>query len=491
MEHQRIDGCAAVREQLHAIAGMADVAEQLAVRIDHARARKDHAFAVRSRRGHQRAHVVGEQFVVVVEEVEPFAARGFERDVRGASDATSFSPRADQSKRSAAVFARQRPMRIAARGDDDDFQIRPGLPRRRIERALQRRRDPCCGSGSKPAARRAFTIAFVRRARISARFSRSATLAGARFSAADDELFGAFDIAVVQIRHAAQVERVDVVRRLAQRAFQRVVRGGDVAAFQQRLSGLQQRTRRVVPRVELRRPFACGCVRSVRRAGRRRCSRRVRGPIRRRAHSRCTFRAIDETHRRARGEVDEEIVVFVDREMPGRNVRLHRRDCDGTSSRSAPSACRSGNGKGRTARRRIRSACRRGREPARANRRCVHRPRAFINVSMCVGINSSSSSRKFSHSPRADSSATFAASGRGKLCDRERSAARRDHLRRRQRTMHAAARGDDDDFEIRPRLRNGRRDRAIERRPIHAADQDRDQWRVLDRHAVFTPACGT
>src|SRR5579883_866369 len=79
VEQQRARRRSAMKIQLHVITGMADASERAAMGIDYARARKHDALTLRAPRREKRGNVSGGQLVVVIEKVEPFAARRFDR----------------------------------------------------------------------------------------------------------------------------------------------------------------------------------------------------------------------------------------------------------------------------------------------------------------------------------------------------------------------------------------------------------------------------
>lgn len=140
LEQQCAGRGAAVEIQLHMVAGVTDMAQRAALRVDDARAREHDALVLRARRGKQGGEMLRQQFVVVVEEVEPFAARRLQRNVgRIRPRQAPLGLRADQAQRAALPCVGQRPMCGAVGRDDDNFEVRPGLRRGGIQRACQRR----------------------------------------------------------------------------------------------------------------------------------------------------------------------------------------------------------------------------------------------------------------------------------------------------------------------------------------------------------------
>ncbi len=103
---------------------------------------------VRVECGAQRRYMHRQELVVVVEEVEPVAARRFERDVRGFGTRERLRG-AHQPQRKRAAAVRQIAMRRGAGRDDDDFHVRIVLRGDRVERALQRRAVHAADRGSR------------------------------------------------------------------------------------------------------------------------------------------------------------------------------------------------------------------------------------------------------------------------------------------------------------------------------------------------------
>ena len=128
VEQGGVDGAARLVVELDVEAAVAGVGGFYADGVADLGARIAQALGAGTGGRHQGGDVLGQKFVVIVEEVEPFPACGVEREVGrfGAAERPVWFG-VDEAKRS--VCGNERLVAAAAGRDQDDFQIRSGLGR--------------------------------------------------------------------------------------------------------------------------------------------------------------------------------------------------------------------------------------------------------------------------------------------------------------------------------------------------------------------------